>query len=125
MERAFYQSSLNLSVSNLLKLCNHYYIGNHADGLGAFEAMSIEKVTEVVQITRKTEVEALKRQIENTKTELAQLDAALASFYKSGSTVLETCSKRKVSQTQNQYCEPNAPSVRDQLDDATGTIQSF
>ncbi|KAJ3238766.1 hypothetical protein HDU78_003329 [Chytriomyces hyalinus] len=118
-------SSLNLSVSNLLKLCNHYHIGNHADGLGAFEAMSIEKVTEVVQITRKTEVEALKRQIENRQTELAQLDAALASFYKSGSTALETCSKRKVSQTQNQYCEPNAPSVRDQLDDATGTIQSF
>ncbi|KAI8831767.1 SNF2 family N-terminal domain-containing protein [Chytriomyces cf. hyalinus JEL632] len=89
MERAFYQSSLNLSVSNLLKLCNHYQIGNHAGGLGAFEAMSIEKVTEAVQITRKTEIEALKRLIENTQTELAQLDAALALFYKSGSKTLD------------------------------------
>ncbi|KAI8840793.1 SNF2 family N-terminal domain-containing protein [Chytriomyces cf. hyalinus JEL632] len=89
MERAFYQSSLNLSVSNLLKLCNHYQIGNHAGGLGAFEAMSIEKVTEAVQITRKTEIEALKRQVESTQTELAQLDAALVLFYKSGSKTLD------------------------------------
>ncbi|KAJ3398237.1 DNA helicase rad5, partial [Chytriomyces hyalinus] len=89
MERAFYQSSLNLSVSNLLKLCNHYQIGNHAAGLGAFEAMSIEKVTELVQKTRKTEIEALKRQIEKTLAELAQVDADLALFYKSGSKTLD------------------------------------
>ncbi|TPX74302.1 hypothetical protein CcCBS67573_g04428 [Chytriomyces confervae] len=92
MERAFYQSSLNLSVSNLLKLCNHYQIGNHAGGLGAFEAMSIEKVTEAVQITRKTEIEVLKRQIENMQLELTQLDAAMAlfyTFYKSGSKTLD------------------------------------
>ncbi|TPX71316.1 hypothetical protein CcCBS67573_g06228 [Chytriomyces confervae] len=89
MERAFYQSSLNLSVSDLLKLCNHYQIGNHAAGLGAFEAMSIEKVTELVQKTRKTEIEALKRQIEKTLAELAQLDGDLALFYKSGSKTLD------------------------------------
>ncbi|KAJ3226363.1 DNA helicase rad5 [Chytriomyces hyalinus] len=84
MERAFYQSSLNLGVSNLLKLCNHYQIGNHA-GLGAFEAMSIEKVTELVQKTRKTEIEALTRQIESTQTELVQLDTTLTKFYETGS----------------------------------------
>ncbi|TPX68448.1 hypothetical protein CcCBS67573_g07184 [Chytriomyces confervae] len=89
IERAFYQSSLNLSVSNLLKLCNHYQIGNHAGGLGAFEAMSIEKVTEAVQMTRKTEIEALKRQVESTQLELTQLDKALALFYKSGSKTLD------------------------------------
>ncbi|TPX52551.1 hypothetical protein CcCBS67573_g09848 [Chytriomyces confervae] len=38
---------------------------------------------------RKTEIEALKRQIENTQLELTQLDAALASFYKSGSKTLD------------------------------------
>ncbi|KAJ3225709.1 hypothetical protein HDU81_007690 [Chytriomyces hyalinus] len=87
MERAFYQSSLNLTVSNLLKLCNHYQIGNH--GLGTFEAMSIEKVTELVQKTRKTEIGALERQIEKTQDELTCLESDLALLYKSGSKNLD------------------------------------
>ncbi|KAJ3025475.1 UNVERIFIED_CONTAM: DNA helicase rad5, partial [Siphonaria sp. JEL0065] len=69
MERAFYQSCLtNLSVVELLKLCNHYQIGNAAAAVGGgLEAMTIEKVTELVQRHRGNQILDLKKRVETAE----------------------------------------------------------
>ncbi|KAJ3409238.1 hypothetical protein CcCBS67573_g05876 [Chytriomyces confervae] len=73
MERAFYQSSLSLGVVGLLKLCNHYQIGNDAAGLGMHAPLSIEKVTELVQKDRALQIENGKREIERLQNETDEL----------------------------------------------------
>ncbi|ORY41584.1 hypothetical protein BCR33DRAFT_852102 [Rhizoclosmatium globosum] len=65
MERAFYQSCLrNLSIVELLKLCNHYQIGNQAVLGATIQAMTIEKVTELVQQNRINQMEDLDKKVE-------------------------------------------------------------
>ncbi|KAI9335123.1 SNF2 family N-terminal domain-containing protein [Obelidium mucronatum] len=86
MERAFYQSCLtNLSIVELLKLCNHYQIGNAAAALIGNEAMTIEKVTELVQKNRGAQIRDLKRQVENAENGIVD------------------CKKQKVEETEKAY----------------------
>ncbi|KAJ3379243.1 hypothetical protein HDU80_002533, partial [Chytriomyces hyalinus] len=63
MERAFYQSCTGSRVVDLLKLCNHYQIGREGANLGVHAAISIEKVTEMVQKNRISEMADLTAEI--------------------------------------------------------------
>ncbi|KAJ3235991.1 hypothetical protein HDU81_011262 [Chytriomyces hyalinus] len=77
IERAFYQSCIHSGVVNLLKLCNHYQIGREGANLGAHAAMSIEKVTEMVQKNRVSEMADLTEQIERMEEEVEELRGRL------------------------------------------------
>ncbi|KAJ3390392.1 DNA helicase rad5 [Entophlyctis sp. JEL0112] len=75
VESAFYRScTSNLSVVDLLKLCNHYQIGNAAASLGMYNAMSIEQVTNLVQSNRQTQIMDLLNQIENAQGAILEVE---------------------------------------------------
>ncbi|KAI8833805.1 SNF2 family N-terminal domain-containing protein [Chytriomyces cf. hyalinus JEL632] len=63
MERAFYQSCTGSRAVDLLKLCNHYQIGREGANLGIHAAVSIEKVTQMVQKNRISEMADLTDEI--------------------------------------------------------------
>ncbi|KAI8835252.1 SNF2 family N-terminal domain-containing protein [Chytriomyces cf. hyalinus JEL632] len=77
IERAFYQSCIHSGVVNLLKLCNHYQIGREGANLGAHAAMSIEKVTQMVQKNRVSEMADLTEKISQLKEEGEELRSRL------------------------------------------------
>ncbi|KAJ3264388.1 hypothetical protein HDU77_008692 [Chytriomyces hyalinus] len=77
IERAFYQSCIHSGVVNLLKLCNHYQIGREGANLGAHAAMSIEKVTQMVQKNRVAEMADLDDRIIRMEEEGEELRIAL------------------------------------------------
>ncbi|KAI8835251.1 SNF2 family N-terminal domain-containing protein [Chytriomyces cf. hyalinus JEL632] len=77
IERAFYQSCIHSGVVNLLKLCNHYQIGREGANLGAHAAMSIEKVTQMVQKNRVSEMADLDDRITRMEEEGEELRITL------------------------------------------------
>ncbi|TPX45157.1 hypothetical protein CcCBS67573_g10380 [Chytriomyces confervae] len=77
IERAFYQSCIHSGVVNLLKLCNHYQIGREGANLAVHSAMSIEKVTQMVQKNRVAEMAALDDRIIRMEEEAEELRVAL------------------------------------------------
>ncbi|TPX56319.1 hypothetical protein CcCBS67573_g09366 [Chytriomyces confervae] len=76
IERAFYQSCIHSGIVNLLKLCNHYQIGREGANLGG-DAMSIEKVTQLVQKNRVLEMADLTKQISRMEEEVEEFQVAL------------------------------------------------
>ncbi|TPX58464.1 hypothetical protein CcCBS67573_g09162 [Chytriomyces confervae] len=76
MERAFYHSCIHSGVVNLLKLCNHYQIGREGTNLGG-AAMSIEKVTQMVQKNRVSEMADLEDKITRMQEEAEELRITL------------------------------------------------
>ncbi|KAI8833327.1 SNF2 family N-terminal domain-containing protein, partial [Chytriomyces cf. hyalinus JEL632] len=77
IERAFYQSCIHSGVVNLLKLCNHYQIGREGANLGVHAAMSIERVTQMVQKNRVSEMADLKNQISRMEDDAEELQITL------------------------------------------------
>ncbi|KAJ3266216.1 DNA helicase rad5 [Chytriomyces hyalinus] len=77
IERAFYQSCIHSGVVNLLKLCNHYQIGREGANLGVHAPMSIEKVTQMVQNNRVSEMADLKDRITRLEEEAEELRITL------------------------------------------------
>ncbi|KAJ3113246.1 DNA helicase rad5 [Physocladia obscura] len=75
VESAFYRScTTTLSVVDLLKLCNHYQIGNAAANLGMHNALSIEAVTALVQNNRLTDIKNFAKSIEDGHKSLLDLE---------------------------------------------------
>ncbi|KAJ3230606.1 DNA helicase rad5 [Chytriomyces hyalinus] len=77
MERAFYQSFVKERRWNLLKLCNHYQIGRIGAKLGVDGVMSIEKVTQMVQKNRLSELADLQHRITRMEEEAEELRLTL------------------------------------------------
>ncbi|KAI8828828.1 SNF2 family N-terminal domain-containing protein [Chytriomyces cf. hyalinus JEL632] len=107
IERAFYQSSLRLGVVHLLKLCNHYQIGDEGGNLGVLAAQSIEKVTELVQRNRAAQIASLKKLIPKLEIELQVLakekkDTKTVAQVKTLETKLEK-SRNELTATQSQF----------------------
>ncbi|KAJ3252456.1 hypothetical protein HDU77_005119 [Chytriomyces hyalinus] len=108
IERAFYQSSLRFGVVHLLKLCNHYQIGDEGGNLGVLAAQSIEKVTELVQRNRAAQIASLKKLIPQLENELQGLanekkdPKVLAQIKKTLETKLEK-SRNELAATQSQF----------------------
>ncbi|TPX71627.1 hypothetical protein CcCBS67573_g06099 [Chytriomyces confervae] len=94
IERAFYQSCIHSGVVNLLKLCNHYQIGREGANLGAHAAMSIEKVTQMVQKNRVVEMADLDDRIirmeEELRITLDESDDKRAANTKAAETKMDT-----------------------------------
>ncbi|KAJ3280728.1 DNA helicase rad5 [Rhizoclosmatium sp. JEL0117] len=69
MEMSLYRSSATnnnrANMENLVKLCNHYQIGNNLFSETGSEALTIEQVTQRVQTDRSTKINQLTKQIEN------------------------------------------------------------
>ncbi|KAJ3287887.1 DNA helicase rad5 [Rhizoclosmatium sp. JEL0117] len=68
MEMSLYRSSATNSncanIENLVKLCNHYQIGNNLFQESGSAALSIEQVTQLVQTNRSAKIMSLTKQIE-------------------------------------------------------------
>ncbi|KAJ3405362.1 DNA helicase rad5 [Chytriomyces hyalinus] len=77
MERALYQSFAKERRWNLLKLCNHYQIGRIGAKLGVHGVMSIEKVTQMVQKNRLSELADLQHRITRMEEEAEELRVTL------------------------------------------------
>ncbi|KAJ3198803.1 DNA helicase rad5 [Entophlyctis luteolus] len=78
VEGAFYRSCLgSLSTEGLLKLCNHYQIGDAAASLGMHNVMGIESVTRLVQENRVAEIARLLKEIPKTSERLAESEEKL------------------------------------------------
>ncbi|KAI8835253.1 SNF2 family N-terminal domain-containing protein [Chytriomyces cf. hyalinus JEL632] len=77
IERAFYQSCIHSDLENLLMLCNHYQIGREGANLGVHAAMSIERVTQMVQKNRVSEMADLKNQISRMEDDAKELQITL------------------------------------------------
>ncbi|ORY41686.1 hypothetical protein BCR33DRAFT_337916 [Rhizoclosmatium globosum] len=69
MEMSLYRSSATndnrANMENLVKLCNHYQIGNNLNQETGSETLTIQQVTQRVQTDRSTKINQLTKQIEN------------------------------------------------------------
>ncbi|KAJ3130712.1 DNA helicase rad5 [Physocladia obscura] len=90
MEYSLYRSSIGriLNVENLLKLCNHYQIGNNiADGS---EGLSIEQVTKKVQVDRAHSINRLTHEIKESKKLIEDRKEMLEEFVAKDGSVART-----------------------------------
>ncbi|KAJ3032141.1 UNVERIFIED_CONTAM: DNA helicase rad5 [Siphonaria sp. JEL0065] len=74
MEATLYQSSVGnkKEMENLVKLCNHYQIGNNLNPESGSDALTIEQVTDRVQKDRATKLKRLAKQIESQAVVVAE-----------------------------------------------------